>query len=198
MVKLFHQSIGNLTVPPAFKNKRTQMYTSLVLTLCALSFFGIFVINPSLSTITLLQKKLADSREVEKKLQEKITNLRMLQEQYVAIKNDVPLVLQVLPNSPLVPILVGQLQTVAKQSNVKLTKLQAFQVELSPMLENPDKYIAFNVALDVSGTYGDIATFINTLTNFDRIFSVKSISLTRSATLDEYSLTIRGEAYFKK
>lgn len=197
MAKLISKTT-RFTIPIAFKNERTQAFSTLVLTLCALSFFAIFVINPSLSTIAKLQKKLEDSREVYKKLQEKIVNIRSLQEQYAQIQNDIPLIMQVLPNSPNAPTLIGQIQAIGLQSDVSVKRLQAFQVDLVPILENPQKYASFNVSLDASGSYSSLSTFFHTLTNFDRLFSIDTITLTKAPTADEYQLSLRGKAYFKK
>ena len=40
------------------KNKRAVQFTYLVLTIIALTFFGLFAINPTLSTIAKLQKEI--------------------------------------------------------------------------------------------------------------------------------------------
>lgn len=188
----------NFSVPPLLKNERTQAYTTLTLTLFALSFFGLFAINPSLSTIAQLQKKLEDSRYVNQKLLEKIANMRSLQTQYSLIENDVPLVLRAIPKQPTVPILIGQIQSLAVQSSVTLTKLQSFQVELAPVQENPEKYASFNVSLEASGPFENISLFLSSLTQFDRIFTPDTITLLRSASTGTYSMSLRGKVYYKK
>ena len=54
-----------------FKKDRTQKVTTLAMTLIALSFFGLFAINPTLSTISRLQKELEDAKFVDQHLKGK-------------------------------------------------------------------------------------------------------------------------------
>jgi hypothetical protein len=46
---------------PDFKEKKIQAFITIALTLIALSFFAIFAINPTLSTIANLQKQSEDT-----------------------------------------------------------------------------------------------------------------------------------------
>ena len=68
---------------PDFKEERTRKFTTLVFTLLALSFFGLFAISPTLSTIANLNKQLSDNEFVDSQLQNKINNLYTLQQDYV-------------------------------------------------------------------------------------------------------------------
>ena len=57
---------------PDLKKEKTQKYSSIIFSLVSLSFFGIFAINPTLSTIAKLKKELSDTKFVEEQLRKNI------------------------------------------------------------------------------------------------------------------------------
>lgn len=190
---------------PNFKEKKTQKFTTLILTLIAFSFFGFFAINPTLSTIAQLKKELADNQFVNESLEKKIQNLSLLQQKYALLEDDLSRLLSAIPRSPTVPLFTAQVQSIAQSSNVTLARLQTFDVELaktSTPVSNQntqDDYSYFAFSLSVEGTYEDISDFISTLVNFDRVITIENMSLSNVPKKTKIlSLNIRGKAYFKK
>lgn len=184
---------------PSFKEKKTQQVTTLVLTLVALSFFGLFAINPTISTIAELQKELSDAQDVKTRLEQKIVNLGKLQIQYRTIQTDLPVVLSALPKTPSIPLLTAQLQAIAKSKNVELKNLQIYEVEISPLRAGVNRVSSFNFNTQAVGVYPDLVAFLQTLSDFDRILTFDFISLSKNkdAQTSTLVLTIRARAYFK-
>lgn len=181
---------------PRLQEKRVQSFTTITLSLITLSFFGIFAIGPTLSTIADLKKQISDDQFVNQQLQQKITNLTNLQVSYKSIQNDIPLVYQAIPETPQVTTIVGQMQTLAQISNVSLLNIQTLPVDISNI--SSTKYNSFSFALDISGSYANIKTFLQNITNFNRIITIDAMSLSKpTLTQDVYTLSLRGEAYFK-
>lgn len=189
-----------LEILPAFKEEKTQAFTMLVLTLVSLSFFGFFAINPTLSTIAQLKKQLSDSILVDKKLEEKINNLGILRQKYAALENDIPTALSAVPQTPNTPFLIGQVQAVAQTSNLNITKVQSFQVELNKPKEALENYSSFAFSLEGQGSnYKDISDFLSSIVNFDRIVTVDVLSIDNRSEKDGMlKVSLRGKAYFKK
>lgn len=184
---------------PNFREEKTQSFTTLALTFLALSFFGFFAINPTLSTITQLKRQLSDSLFVDKKLEEKITNLGILQQKYNLLKDTTSIALYALPQAPTVPLLIAQVQALALKSNVSIERLQVFQVELSKLKEGEDKDSSFAFSFEGQGSYADISNFLSSLVNFERLVTLDTISLTKASEKNEMlKLNLRGRAYFKK
>lgn len=182
---------------PDFKEEKTQKITSLALTLIALSFFGFFAINPTLSTITKLNKELKDDKYVDQQLQTKINDLSMLQEKYNSLQNDLPDILSAIPVNPEVPTLMAQLQSIAQASSIKVNGIQAFTVAVDTG-STSKKYSSFNFALTGSGSYDQVSSFITSLNSMRRIVSSDLISLTkRSGDDNSLQLNYKGSAYFK-
>lgn len=185
-------------ISPFLKQKRVQVFTSLAFSLAALSFFGFFAINPTLSTIAQLKKQLSDSRLVDKKLGEKIINLGLLREKYSLLENDVPLVLTVLPQSPNAPLLIGKIQSLAKESNLTVKKIQSLAVELAKPNDALDNYASFVFALEAEApSQSEVSNFLSSLINFDRIVTIDTLSLTKEEG-EKIKISLQGKAYFKQ
>jgi len=184
---------------PDFKEERMQKFTTLVFTITALSFFGLFAINPTLSTIANLNKQLSDSKFVEKQLQDKINNLYLLQQKYSELTPDMPYVLDSFPKNPQVPLLVAQLQSLAQSSNIEITSLQTFEVEVPNSPVDTKNYYAFTFSVFANGSYENLSRFINSVVKMQRIVSINILTLTRNTGEGPSTqLNLKGTAYFKQ
>lgn len=182
---------------PSLKQKKTQELTTITLTLIALSIFGIFAINPTLSTIAQLQRELADNQEVDAKLKQKINNLAQLQTQYAQIQGDLEVVYSHVPQNPRPSEFIAQVQTLANTNSVNLLRIQTFQADLLQSTQTA-KTSSYVFALTAEGVPGNINTFMEELTNFNRIISIDTLII--SAGPDGsglVELNVRGKAYFK-
>lgn len=188
-----------LEMLPDFKQEKTQAFITLVLTLIALSIFVFFAISPTLSTIAQLKKELEDNTFVDQQLVQKIANLSLLGQKYSFITNDMPTVLSALPQKPTVPLLAAQIQSLAKKYNVKITRLQLFQVDIYPSVKNSDKSLSFAFSIESLGTSADLSVFLSSLVNFERVITIDTLSLSKDSIRNELQkLSIRGRAYFKE
>lgn len=184
---------------PDFKEERMQKFTTLVFTIMALSFFGLFAINPTLSTIANLNKQLSDNKFVDRELQDKINNLYLLQQKYSQLTPDLPYVLDSFPKNPQIPLLVAQLQSLAQSSNIVITSLQTFEVEVPNSSVSTKKYYAFSFSISASGSYENLSEFINSVVKMQRIVSINILSLSRNTGEGPPTqLNFKGTAYFKQ
>lgn len=188
-----------LEMLPDFKEERMQKFTTLVFTITALSFFGLFAISPTLSTIANLNKQLSDNKLVDQQLQDKINNLYLLQQKYSQLTPNLPYVLDSFPKNPQVPLLVAQLQSLAQSSNITITSLQTFEVEIPNFSVSTKKYYAFSFSISAGGSYENLSTFINSVVKMQRIVSINTLSLTRNTGEGPSTqLNFKGTAYFKQ
>lgn len=183
---------------PNLKEEKTKNFTTLILTLVALSFFGFFAISPTLSTIAQLRRQIGDNEFVNKKLEEKIQNLSLLQREYGLLEKDLPIVFAGVPQLPSAPLLVGQIQFLALGSSLTITRLQVFQVELSQKIDKNEPS-SFAFSLEAQGTTPQLTNFLNSLLAFERIITLENISLSKSSDKEDVlKLDLKGRAYFKK
>ena len=181
------------------KNKRTIQFTYLVLTVIALTFFGLFAINPTLTTIAKLERELDDNQFVDDQLQRKIQNLSSLQTSYAGISNDLPMIESSIPKNPQAPILIAQVQSVAKTNNVTLLSTQVFPVELNENAKTDKNQSAFSFIILGEGSNSSISDFVDRMSKMQRVISLDQITLTKRAdSSDLLQISLRGSAYFKK
>lgn len=188
---------------PYFKEKKATSFTMIILTFLALSLFGVFAISPTLATIAQLRRQLADNLEVAQKLDTKIANLANLQQEYSLITDQLPIVYEAIPEQPSVPLFVGQVQAIGQDTNITITRLQTFQVELAKRGETGTptqlKAGSFNFSIEATGTAENLNSFINTLVFYDRIITIDSIQYNSNVESSSgIQLGIRGKAYFMK
>jgi Tfp pilus assembly protein PilO len=182
---------------PALREKRTQAYINLAFTLAALSFFGLFAINPTVSTIINLRKQIEDSRHVDQQLAKKISDLTILQQKYNELQPDLPLILTSLPEKPQSTYLLGQIQSIVTKHTVQISSLASNEVQLSKREEAAEGELTFDFTLGITGSYENLSNFLATLSNFDRIVSLQSVTISRDTeNAQNRNMTITGTAYY--
>lgn len=187
-----------LKLLPDFKKENTQLITTLIFTFVAMTFFGLFAINPTLSTITQLKKQLADSEFVHQQLTKKIESLSALQQQYNSIEADLPVVYAAIPQNPQTAFLSGQVEALAQKSNVSITSFRVFEVQLASINPPPPNGASYTFFVEGLGTYENMTTFATDLSQLNRIVTIETMAITKDVKQESLRLTIRGRVYLKK
>lgn len=189
-----------LKLLPNMKHENTKIITMLIFTFAAMTFFGIFAINPTLTTIVDLQKQLADSKFLKEQLSTKITNLSSLQQQYTAIGPELPVLFEAIPQAPLAPYFVGQVEALAQASDLQIRTIRVSEVQLTTGAKDPKTgpVSSFTSTIEAQGTYEDILAFAEDLTNMNRIVTIESLGITKDKETNMLTVTVRAREYFKK
>jgi len=187
-----------LKLLPDVKKENTKAVTMLIFTFFAMSFLGIFAINPTLSTIVDLHKQLEDSKFVYEKLTTKINNLASLQTQYESLTDDVPVVMDAIPASPAVTVLVGQIEAIARQNGTAIKTINVEEVKLSKIVRPNKNSLSFTFAIEAEGDYDTLIRFAESLTNFNRVIVLEHVSLSSNSRNSTLLLLIKGRGYFKQ
>lgn len=186
-----------LKLLPSIEKENTRVFVTLALTFGALIFFGIFAINPTLTTIAELQKELEDNIAVEQQLRTKIENLSALQQQYIEIERDLPYLYNAVPKTAQAPLLSAQVSSLADKNNLTMTSYRVAEVQLVSTNIQTAKNPSFIFTIQAEGTYEDMITFSTALSQLERIVTVESMSIGRDSKTNNLLLTLRGRQYFK-
>lgn len=197
---------------PYFRDQRIQQYLTVILSLIAILLSLILAVNNTLPTITQLKKELMDLQEVKQKIETKIDNLIVLQRKYDNVKTEIAFLDTMLPDLPKVPPLQGQLQEIARTTNVSLSDLQTGEVNLLPNGKpaqtngnttsqdtKTEKTNAKNYSFTVSvtGPYANLVNFLTTLTAFDRLTTIDTISIEPNQSKTQpWTAVVSGQTYF--
>lgn len=197
--------LADLKILAPLKEERAKQYGMLVFTLLTLSFFGLFAINPTITTIVELRKKLADSEMANTQLENKLQAMSSLQQQYASIQPDLPSVFAAIPEEPEAARLLGQIQQIAKQTNVTIVNLSSLPVTIkadpkAPKKPGEAKENSLAFSLEAVGTYDNLQQFLSLLDSFDRLLSITEVTITTEASLDETSRTlfVEGKGYYQR
>lgn len=179
-----------------YQRKDIKVYTSLILSLFTIAFFGVFAIKPTLTTIAGLFQELQEKRTVNQKLQEKINNLNQAQTNFAQISSSIYLLDQALPQNPSVSQLIWQLEILAQKSNVAIKSLGVESLEMQGKNPNSQNEILFN--LNLSGDYENLKTFLGSLESLRRVITVNSFAFSQSKKEEAQTLTLNlaGKAYY--
>ena len=187
-----------LKLLPDLQKENVKAITMLIFTFSALSFFGIFAINPTLSTIITLKKQLADTTFVEEQLVTKINNLSSLQTKYNLLETDLPVLMDAIPETAAGPTLMGQIASLAQNAGLHVRLLQIAEVQLTAPKLPPTDGQSFVFTLEATGAYEDMARFITAVSRFNRIVTLESVSIVKDPKQNTLVLDIRGREYFQK
>ena len=179
------------------QKETTRSFVTLALTFGALSFFGIFAINPTLSTITDLQKQLSDDQQVDQQLKTKISNLSSLEAQYNQLGDNLTNIYNAVPQNPQAPLLTAQIAALANKNNLTLTSYHVEEVQLAAT-HNQSKTQSFTFTLQAQGNYSDMLKFSSQIATLSRIITLESMEIGRDNQSNNLILTIRGRQYFKQ
>ena len=184
---------------PYLSEERSQKFFTIVLTLIALSFFGFFAINPTVSTILKLRKEVDDIEFVYRELETKIKNLGILRREYSNMQADLPIVISAIATQPDVHVLFAQIQAAGQKSNLKIKKLQNFEVEVIKDEKTRGKnYYSYFFSIAGSGSFENISDFVSTIINMQRIIDIDVFSIsTTAAQTGQLEFNIQATAFFK-
>lgn len=183
----------------AAHHEKIQTYATLILTLIAISFFGIFAITPTLSTIFQLRKSLDDSKYIDTQLQTKITHLSKLQESYASISQEFPLIYAAIPQTPSTTKLIGQIRQVASDTGVSLRDVSIQSIYVARSEAAKSVLQPFIINLSARGNDENLQKFATLLTDFDRILTISFITLTvpQEKDVTYHQLTLQLTAYYR-
>ncbi len=181
---------------PQFKRDQAETYFMVILMVLTISFFGIFAIMPTLSTIAELKKTLEDSTFLNDQLKTKISNMSSLQEEYNLLAPNLPLLFAAIPQDIQATTLLGQIQKIAQDENITLTKLEI--QEIPEIIDKNDQGLkSFKIMIGASATqFAQLHTFYMALTNFQRILTFNSIIITKNPETESLLLSIDASVYF--
>lgn len=187
-----------LSLIPSFKEERTRKFTTLALSFITIAFFGLFAINPTVGTISDLQKQIDDSTFVNQALQKKIANLTTLQDSYSQIQSQLTPIYDAIPATPALDTLAGQIHQIAQQTGIGINRVQTLPVDLSATATAAAPYLSYAFSVEAQGTIDQLRSFVQQLASFNRLVTFDTISYTRVGRLDPtFRVTVRGKAYFK-
>ncbi len=206
---IFNRYYQNLA--PSVKNRKTQAYVMVVMSLLTISFFGVFAVRPTLRTISQLERQIQDRSDLNDRLDKKINALIQAQESYQAVESQLPLLYSLLPEQSEFPLLLKHLEVLAQTHEATISGIQFDPIvilgEKSASDEKDNKAstdtttssIPLYFTLAVNGDYDHLIAFLTQLTKLDRIVTIQSVQFAGGkggVGQASLSLGIQSSAYY--
>lgn len=181
-----------------YVQKKARVYTEIVLSILATTFFLFFAIKPTLVTIAGLVKEIKDKKMVTEKLENKINALYSAQKEYLTINPDLYLVDQALPTDPHLSVLVKQLEVLAARAGVTIETIQFKEVALKGEGgQSTSPTVSFTLA--APGDYPKLKNLLQSLSTLRRIVLVDGFAFKmEKKETQELNLSLDAEAFFLK
>lgn len=150
-----------------------------------------FVLYPSYKSLPDLQGEVGRQTSLQNNLQSKLNNLNRLVDFENVVSENSDLVNKVLVSEELVPGLLTQVDKIARESGLTVTRLNyGLGATLTDESAGDINYKYVTVNLGVSGTFDQLVTFLNNLENAARIINVDQMRYSISKTEEETVLGI--------
>lgn len=179
-----------------YQQKRVRVYTEIIFSILAITFFLFFAIKPTLIIVTGLIKTIDDQKTVSKKLEEKINSLSSAQRAFAEIQPELYLLEESLPPNASVSIFTKQLEALARKSQVKIGSLQMGQAIIKGEKDGgKTKELTFNMS--VNGSFANLQSLLQSLSSLRRLIAVDSFFFKPSKTeADTLTLGINGKTFY--
>ncbi len=187
-------------IKPLGKLPIIRTYGSTIFTLVVMVVFILFAIRPTIETILILQKKLADSNLILEKINQKAHDVTAGKENYDHLNQTVKTKISTaIPNSANLKTLIQNLEQAANAHEASISALQiqplVLEVKNEALVGKPsDISFTFNV----EGTFASLIALLQDLKTSSRLISIESLSLSKLSEGSGLIMSISGKAFYIK
>ncbi|MEK7182538.1 MAG: type 4a pilus biogenesis protein PilO [Patescibacteria group bacterium] len=182
------------------KREDIRAYVGILLSLTTISFFGVWALRPTLTTIADLFSQIRTQRETVVQLDEKIKKLQEAQTTWRRLTPDLPLIDQALPETARPELFARQIEVLAVQENVALSVISVGEITVvgkGKMGTNQ-----FPLSFTVHGDAQRIFSFLKKLSTLRRALSWEIVTLQSRKTEEavasgaQLTLSVNGTVPF--
>ena len=188
-------------IKPVLRSKSVHEYGPLIFSLVMVSFFSIFALRPTLTTIATLQKSISEQQTVNNQIIQKIDDLKNARNNYLAISQETRSKVDgLVPNDTDLPALINQIRSVAQTYDASISGIQFETIVLDgkpqTLVAKPaQKDIPFTISL--RGSYERLVQFVDALPKTDRNITIENITV-HSDSDNGLLMAINARAYYFK
>ncbi len=187
-------------VKPLTRLPIIKTYGSTIFTLIITIIFILYAIKPTVETILVLQKKLAEETSVLEKINQKVTDLSKARQNFEKLDPNIKSKIEAaIPETIQLRSVTQTLEQTAlrNQASVSALQIQPLSVETNAASElNTVSEIAFT--FNVEGEYQKLISVLQDLKSSDRLISIDNMSLSKLSEGPGLIMSISGKAYYLK
>lgn len=188
-------------IKPFTKIPIVKNYGSTIFTLLTISLLIFFAIKPTVETILVLQKKLADSNEILQKVTQKANNLSLARKNYDNLDQNIKDKISAsIPDTVSLRSIIQTLEQAAKTHEASVSALQIQPLVINTKNDNNQigSLSEISFTFNTEGDYQSLISLLQDLKNSSRLISVDSLSLSKTGNSKALILSLSGKAYYLK
>lgn len=187
-------------IKPVIRHPLVKTYGSTVFTIVVMIIFIVYAIKPTVETILVLQKKLANSNEVLEKITQKTNNLTKAQQNYANLQPNIKSKIEAaIPNTVGFRSVIQALEQTAKKNDASISALQFQPLVLETKTEKKqDSLSEISFTFNAEGEYQKLISILQDLKSSDRLISIDNVSLSKLSEGAGLIMSLSGKAYYIK
>lgn len=181
---------------PFVKNYGPTTVTTLVMII-----FILFAIKPTVESIIVLQKKVADANKILTQIDQKTKDLNLAKQNYESLDNSTIFKIQsAIPDTITVNTITSSLEQFAIKSEASISALQLQSITIEPKKDSQVRKLAeVEFTFNIEGTYPKLILVLQNLKKTNRLITISSLSFRNTEEQNpNLVMSIRGKAYFLK
>ena len=177
-----------------------RTYGSTIFTLIMSVVFILFAIKPTVETILVLQKKLADSNQTLEKLIQKGNDLSLARQNYENLgQSSLSKLSSAIPDKPDLKSITQALEGTSQKYNASISALQIEpQVFESSNPEALGTIAEIGFTFNTTGTYQNLISLLQDIYISSRLISIDNLSLSQLSEGSGLTMSITGKVYYLK
>lgn len=160
------------------QQKNIQHYGFSILFFFIFTFFVIFAIRPNIITAFSLQRELQELRLKDKQYEQQIIKIVNYQSLLEGYRDDLPLLDEALPSTPLLGRAIAVVEKTATDSGVLLSNIEVQKVQYQERTPD-DRVKSFHIIANAQTEFSRLQSFMDRLLDQRRLTVIESIDITR-------------------
>lgn len=187
-------------IKPVTRLPIVKTYGPTIFSLLTISVFVVFAIRPTIETIIILQKKLADADKIVAQINEKADNLSKGRENYQLLSQNIKNKIRTsIPDNIDIKSLAQTLEVSAKTNEASISALQIQPLTLENTAnENKNQLGEIAFIFNIEGSYSTLTSVLLDLKLSSRLISIDKLTFNKVTEGKNIIMSVNGKAYFLK
>lgn len=187
-------------IKPITKIPLVRNYASTIFTLVTIIIFIFFAIKPTIETIIVLQKKLADSSQVLEQVTKKVENLSSAKQNYDHLDPTIKSKIQSqIPDNIALKSLIQSLEQTANDNQASISALQIQPIVLEEKLPSTMGSLSeTSFVFNVEGSYQNLILLLQEVQRSARLISIDNVVLSQLEEGQGLMMSLTGRSYYIK
>lgn len=187
-------------IKPIAKLPIIKNYAPAIFTLTVMTVLILFAIKPTVETILVLQKKLADSEEVLQKVTKKVDDLSLGKTNYDSLDAGIKeKITAAIPDTLYLRSIAQTLEQVAQRNDASISALQIEPLVIVTKTENQVGSLSeISFTFNTEGTYQKLVSLLQDLKTSSRLMSINRVSIAEATESKTLIMSLSGKAYYFK